>query len=398
MRPGVLYFALFVILAGQGRFMSLVLTDSLRLRESEAGWVLGFGILSGLFSMPFWSMRADTKEIGCKRVLMEMVVLHLLAFSLLPLGRMWFLSTSHDGVYVMALLSRFFSAALISPCNSVLDAYTLRVLEDKDQYGKERLFGAVSWALANILMGVFMDSGVVDPLWVCGGFLLAGTIMFIGLLWKCLPSDGGDNHANVTVVQEPPSLTGFLNILHLPGMLFFMLVVTLVMGCATSLVEHLLFLFMRTQLQASYTLCGVSVVVTVLFEIPLFFVGKPLLLRVGVLWLLVGAMVCYITRVVVYTLVSNGWAVLLVEPLHGVTYAMLQTASVAFVHSKCPSQQTAQGQGLLNVFKNSGALLGTVVGSRILQYLGSGILFRGMALIVTTSLCVLVLARHKALL
>ena len=46
---------------------------------------------------------------------------------------------------------------------------------------------------------------------------------------------------------------------------FFLLMFLL--GIATSLVEGLVFLFFRNDLGASYTLCGVSVLITVLFEV-----------------------------------------------------------------------------------------------------------------------------------
>lgn len=191
-------------------------------------------------------------------------------------------------------------------------------------YGRERLWGAVSWALASILMGLCMD--IFDsPLYISLVYLVVGTSMFLALL-RYMPDERSVELEKISGgIGEVPTSKGLndqhprsASLWHLwrgkPTIIVFFYI-ALVMGAATSIVENLLFLFMRQDLKASYTLCGVSVVITVLFEIPLFFVGKSLLAKVGVLKLLLIGMFCYISRVVCYTLIDIPWTVLLIGKL-----------------------------------------------------------------------------------
>merc|ERR1711865_549199 len=99
---------------------------------------------------------------------------------------------------------------------------------------------------------------------------------------------------------------------------FFIYAIALASGMA--IVENLVFILFR-ELNASYFLCGVSVVVTVVFEIPLFSQSKRLLSRIGAPGLLTVAGLCYSFRVVGYTFCPGGWYVLFFEPMHGVTIA-----------------------------------------------------------------------------
>jgi hypothetical protein len=88
-----------------------------------------------------------------------------------------------------------------------------------------------------------------------------------------------------------------------------------------------------------------TVSVTVMFEIPIFQVAPWLLERVGAGPLQLVAGLSYIVRVLGYTLIPKSplYLVLLVEPLHGVTYACSQTSSVDFVAQLVPKGSEASG-------------------------------------------------------
>lgn len=87
---------------------------------------------------------------------------------------------------------------------------------------------------------------------------------------------------------------------------------------------------------SSYTFMSLSVLLTVSFEIPIFQIAPFLLERLGTNALLIIASVSYVVRVVGYSLVpaNKAWVALLLEPLHGITYACCQTAGVDFVSTK----------------------------------------------------------------
>ncbi|GAB0489067.1 hypothetical protein MMPV_000283 [Pyropia vietnamensis] len=170
-----------------------------------------------------------------------------------------------------------------------------------------------------------------------------------------------------------------------PTVAFFLAIA--VINAGTSLVENLVFLFFAHDLGASNSLCGLAVVITVIFEIPLFYVSDWLLARYSGRTLLLTGTFCYVTRVVVYTLVGapHAWRVLAVEPLHGVTYALVQMASVREVARRAPPRLAATAQSVLAVAANVGTIAGTAGGGAVMQRWGAVTAYRGAAAAVTVA-------------
>ena len=136
---------------------------------------------------------------------------------------------------------------------------------------------------------------------------------------------------------------------------------------------------------SSYMLMGWTVVFTVAFEIPIFHVAPRLLEKWGSTKLLLVGCFAYIVRVLGYTLIPTGHVayVLFLEPLHGVTYACGQTASVEFVANLMPEGYEASGQGLIYLFKGSGSILGLLLGGWAEDTIGPRFMYRVSAFIVT---------------
>ena len=140
-------------------------------------------------------------------------------------------------------------------------------------------------------------------------------------------------------------------------------------------------------------LMGWTVVFTVAFEIPIFNVAPQLLERWGATKLLLVGCFGYIIRVVGYTFIPTGHVayVLLLEPLHGVTYACSQTACVDFVANLMPPGYEASGQGLAYLFKGAGSILGLLLGGWAEENIGPRFMYRISALIVAIGAIVLLL-------
>ncbi|KAJ1479591.1 hypothetical protein T484DRAFT_1813648 [Baffinella frigidus] len=150
------------------------------------------------------------------------------------------------------------------------------------------------------------------------------------------------------------------------------------LSIGTALVEGLVFLFFVQDLGASNTLCGLSIIVTVVFELPIFSYSKKCLRVVfelpifsyskkcldtfGIQGLLIMAGVCYVTRVMAYTLFSDPWMVLSVEPLHGITFAFKQIAAVHYCAAIAPPGCETSAQGFKDVVVQLGVITGTFGG------------------------------------
>eukprot|EP00980_Cylindrotheca_fusiformis_P012554 scaffold3084_cov144-Cylindrotheca_fusiformis.AAC.2 len=266
-----------------------------------------------------------------------------------------------------------------------------------EEYGKERLYGAITWAITNLLMAPSLDYfgfGILYPLCVVSTLMFVGTIYFYSktqvrekeILQSNVSGDvnrrneeAGDSRANSTAMNMA-SLIRLLLATWL-GCSFIVAVVSISSGQA--IVESLVFLYFE-YLGSTYTMMGLTVVLTVAFEIPIFHAAPTLLKRYGSGNLLLVASAGYIVRVLGYTLVPKGKIgyVLLLEPLHGVTFACKSAASVDFVSRLMPPRYEASGQGLLQLFVGFGSVMGLISGGMAQQVLGPRLMYRIAALVV----------------
>lgn len=413
-RPRYLYLAVFSWIAvTSGRFLAPFLEHTAGLDSTRIGALLALqqavsvpcGSLAGI-----WADQLERTNPGRGRAL-------VLAIGVV-VGCILLMVHSFSSLYQSITLFRSFpwfvllrtmcaiSSSMIFP---VLDGMCLEYVDrhsTKDDYGKERLYGALSWAVANLAMGPFLDKfGFV----VLYPFSIIATSITVLCIWvysnECAKANRQlrKRQSNVinddsdgledTVVSSPRATTqdsSFItpaNILcrtmlgSVSGAAFLLAFFTLASGQAV--VDNLIFLFFEA-LGSSYTVMGVTVVLTVAFEIPIFHAAPDILQRFGPALLLVFAAVCYITRVIGYTFIPAGHAsyVLWLEPLHGITYACSATASVAFVSQLTPTGHEATGQGLLSLFRGAGAVLGLWLGGWMIDAYGPRTMYRSSASLV----------------
>lgn len=301
----------------------------------------------------------------------------------------------------------------------VLNGITLTFLDDEGcpqtQYGKERLFGAVSWAVTSVIVGWAIDVWgfhILPFLFAPVGYCLyvASIVAFVGRPGgeavvqddnsadEFRDDDDGDSgldHDNESNVEETKTSQrhqsiSLLQMLALVcgtiyGMGFIASMLTLAMGM--SIVESLIFLFFE-ELGGSFTIMGLSVVVTVIFEIPVFHWAPSLLEKFGPGRLQQAAAVAYMVRVIGYTLVPEGSMalVLLLEPLHGITYGCAATSSVDYIARLTPKGYESTAQGLLSGLRGIGSIVGLSLGGWVDDTYGPKVLYRAYASIVAIGL------------
>jgi hypothetical protein len=193
-----------------------------------------------------------------------------------------------------------------------------------------------------------------------------------------------DGEMKPTTMTHPSNLSLLLAVLGtMYGIAFCLSYFLLATGL--SVVENLVFLFFEF-LGGSNTICGITVALTVLFEIPIFQIAPLLLRTYGVGWLLLLANVAFVVRIIGYTLIPQGatWWLFLLEPLHGLTYAGSQSAAVEYVHQTLPSPGLeASGQGIVNLIRGSGSVLGLLWGGVLQDQFGPRVMYRVFATIIT---------------
>ena len=153
-------------------------------------------------------------------------------------------------------------------------------------------------------------------------------------------------------------------------------------GAGSSVITSFLFLFLK-QIGGSDTLLGISLVFTVVVEIPMFANSKRLLNRFGVRNLIMSAMFCYVVGVIGYSFLANPWYVLLLEPLHGFTFGCMWLAAVYYMAEALPAKYANTSQGLLSACCwGIGPMVGSICGGAVYHSYGARVMFRGAALMM----------------
>ena len=276
-----------------------------------------------------------------------------------------------------------------------------------ERYGKEYMFGVISSAVFHLTLGALLDV-THKQLWVVhAGIFGFGLVFFITLLAftrsekRAKQQEHGIDERTSLISEEEcrestpqvensgkgseeiSVLSAIKQILFggdISTIFFFNLVFWLAGGM--SLVENLLFLFFENDLGASNLICGISVVIQVMFEMPVFSNAPELLAKHGPSRIVILGAISFVIRGVGYVLAPNAYFALLVEPLHGVTFATYKAASVSFVASRTPERYTAIGQSMLTVVEELGRTVGTSFGGYVMKTFGSKTLYGGAAALV----------------
>mmetsp|Transcript_8963 Transcript_8963/g.13070 ORF Transcript_8963/g.13070 Transcript_8963/m.13070 type:complete len:471 (-) Transcript_8963:29-1441(-) len=431
MRPRHLYFAIFTWLVfSGGRFTAPFLTNVAHLSDTLTGLALALQTMSLSLFSSIGGAVADHLEKkyphrGRAMTIVSGLGLSTSAFMLHGAVVHIFQKNSTSKLVMSChIFLRVIYSIGLSFAMPVLDGLTLsRLVEQgskKEDFGKERLYGAVSWAVSSVILGPLIDRYGFEVMLLSAPlaflYCLATITIFttntrnIGISkttndavseniveasHSCLGVDESDPKCQQYIPDKSKRNFTWLLLLSMCstvyGAGYIFSSVALSMG--TSVVESLIFLFFET-LGSTSTMCGLTVAVTVMFEIPIFQLAPKLLEIFGPEKLQEIACMAYITRVVGYTFIPQNrmWMVLFLEPLHGVTYACAKTSQVEFAARLAPKGYESSSQGILSSVIGVGSLIGLSLGGWVEDTLGAKVMYRGFATVVLAGLVVLLIA------
>mmetsp|Transcript_84249 Transcript_84249/g.148913 ORF Transcript_84249/g.148913 Transcript_84249/m.148913 type:complete len:200 (+) Transcript_84249:2-601(+) len=161
-------------------------------------------------------------------------------------------------------------------------------------------------------------------------------------------------------------------------------------------VSQFLFLYMEERFHSTDILMGLSVTVTVIFEVPIFAFGEYLLPKLGPTGLIAIAMGSFAIRVFGYTIVPTAPWMLVLEPLHGVTYACFTLATVHYMNDHVPMHMISTAQGFMSSVAGAGSAFGAILGGWVMvQPSGGLLLFRSDTVIMFVVLFLFILSQIK---
>jgi PPP family 3-phenylpropionic acid transporter len=365
------YFLFYAAWASLLPFLALYY-QSLGIPASRIGVLASAQTLTTLFSAPFWGGLADATRRH-RQVLMGVILGAILSVFLLSRSASFWLLLPFIAAYA------FFNAPIVP----LIDHSVLALLADRpEDYGKQRLWGAVGWGLAAPVTGLIVEQhGLpgVFPVYIgimCAGFLTAGI----------LP---------ITSQVRQGSLWGNIHTLLSDRRWLIFLAVVFLGGAGMAVINNYLFLYL-SELHFSRTVMGLALTVATMSEVPILFFSGRMLQRWGPRSLLGVSLACFVIRVSGYSLASAPWQVLLLQLLHGLTFSALWAAGVAFAREAAPEGLGAMAQGLFSsVYMGLGAISGALAGGFLFEHMGGAGMFRWSSIAGILGLLFLWAARRR---
>jgi len=311
-----------------------------------------FGFLADLTKRPKWLLGISISS----------VILGILALTQVE--------TYLGLVLVVIFYALFFAPILPIVDRSVLDALG----EHREQYGKQRLWGAIGWGLSAPLAGLLVDKG--DLSWAFFASAVLFGFLFIWIYFMPVSK----------LAEKEPFWVSFKKLMGSWAVIVFFLV-ALGGGIGLSMIHHYLFLFMDG-LGASSLLMGWTLTAGTVSELIVMYYSDRLLSKWGARRLLLFSLIALSFRMFAYGIVKNpGW-VLVIQLLHGPTFAALWIAGVAYVSEIAPVGLRNTSQGLLTGFvMGLGSTLGAIFGG----FLYDGVGFTQMYLWGSVSVFILMI-------
>lgn len=365
-----------------GRF-SAIYYNLHGLNSRHVGLIEGVCSVVPILSMVGWGIIADRFQSQKKVWLVTKIVSTIV---LLTMALPWVYSSFLHILGVAVLAQVFVSSG-------ILDAYTLEQLgtENKIFYGRYRLFASLSWGIGSIIMGLITDHFGFEPNFII--FAILGFVMITLVATKIPNPSASERHA---VESESDTDTGkimeLVRLAFQPRVFLFLLEV-IIMGAGMATVERLLFLYMINDLEASTLLCGLSVGINVLFELPIFWYAERFMKTLGHDGMFILAMICFVVRLYGYTLLSPAtkWLILVLEIMHGVTFAcfwiVCTDISKVLVHqTQGAFWKTAIPSSVQMLYTALGVSVGSIVGGYAMNKYGSRVMYLHAAGIVGITL------------
>lgn len=230
-----------------------------------------------------------------------------------------------------------------APIFSLIDAITYDFLGDeRNKWGKQRLWGTVGHGLFALSSGFLMDffSRGENKTDYTAAFVIFAVVEFLSAIMTSLyrVSDG--------VRVSRPAFKNMPALLKRPEVALLLLVVV-VFGMYTGLIETFLFIHLKTMGQPPQLLFGLAMVTNCVPQIIMFFFSGTIIKKLGHVNCLCLSCAAFAIRMSAYSILPSPWLVLIIEPLHSVTFGLFYATTSAYGSLITPKGLHGTIQGII---------------------------------------------------
>ncbi|MDR7315723.1 MFS transporter [Brevibacillus nitrificans] len=324
---------------GFGAFSPLITQyyKSIHLTGTQIGMISAVAPVVSIVAQPMWGMICDRFQIR-KAVLLGT----LLASGLV--GLLFAAVSSYAFVFLLYILLSFFQSAIIPVSDSLTLNYTKK---HQLQFGDIRMWGAVGFALAAFVTGLFVERWGPSVLFISYCLALFTAILFM----MRLPEEVTESSRFTVSIFK-----GMKQLLRIPRFLLFLLASFCMFGAVNA--NNIWFSLYYQEIGGTVAGVGLAFLLFAGSEAPFMKLAGYFVRRWGIETTLLGAATFSAIRWFWYSSAPSTTAVLLIFFIQGVSVGFYLATAAQFVRENTPAslQVTA-----LAVFFSVGSGLGTML-------------------------------------
>ena len=324
---------------------------------------------------PLWGALADTT--GAYRLIMLSTFLSSVVFrSTIVLEKV----TTTMSLMILNVIG---TAVLNAPVKPLMDNAIMSVLDDKEDYGKSRLFGQLGFGLGSYLIGPFMAQDINNIF-----FMHAILALPTSLLMAMFKQSNNDEDVNkFSLFQSAPRTKEQVAkavgvVLRKKEVILFFSAVLLV-GIASGIIEN--FAYVRImEVGGTPQDMGLCRLLSSIAGGPMFYVSGYLSKAWGTDAIITLTFLVYTLRFMIYALLPMNCPLYAIpaEILRGVMWATFWACSTYYVYNVAPPEATATMLGLLNgTYGGVGQSVGSLIGGYLSRKYGIAVAFRKSAVV-----------------
>ena len=306
----------------------------------------------------------------------------------------------HRSVFRIALLLSPVAVALLSQANSFLvyipfvvayavfsspivplqDSAALEVAEAHERtFGALRAWGSLGWSISTVLVGVLMQLWGIE--WLFYIYIVFMLVTFLFSLFQ---------PARKHVLQS--TLRHGLRILLYQREILIFLFSIFLLAVTVGAVSSFLSIYLDG-IGAVEGYIGLAFAIAAISEVPVMLYSGRIMRRIGSSGLLKVAFLTFALRWILLSFIDIPVWALLVQVLHGISYAAFIVGGVTYINERTPEGLSTTAQAIFNVvIFGLGAIVGALLGGYLFDTVGMMTLFRILTLVALLGLLVFWLA------
>ena len=275
----------------------------------------------------------------------------------------------------LTLVGEFFAC----PATTLADTATLNYLgEDKEKYGRQRMFGSVGWGSAMLIVGLVIDS--MPSYVVCGVTISKDyTYSFYFFLGYMIIAFGISTRFTFTNEQEGDLIRGTpKDVVRIFFQTKYIVVIFVAFYAGLGMGLARVFLFWHLEdLGAPPTLFGLSSALDHAAETITYFFTEIIIHHIGHVEVICIGLVANVIRFISISYLVNPWLILPLDILQGFAHAGVWAALTSYLGRAAPPGYRAAVQGILQGFYYGlGRAVGAILGGVLSHTLGTDRTFR----------------------